>query len=150
MPKAKLGHLSLEDLQREIARRKKALPKLEKRRKKLLAALADLDEQMAQWQGAPAAKVSRRRVKRGRRSKNEVSLTDRLITALKGGRAMSISDLMAAAMKAGHKTTSKNFRLLVNQTLSRGKMFRGAGRGKYALKAQRKSKPGKMAVPAAQ
>jgi len=48
---------------------------------------------------------------------------------------MRVTEIEKAVRKAGYRTESKNFRLLVNQALLRGEQFRKVGHGRYALKA---------------
>lgn len=161
MAEEALGQVSMSDLQREIARRKKLLPSLKKKKDKLARQLAEVDAQLAQW-GADAEVPPRRgrkpgprkgrkpaaKARRGRKAKrtaNAMSLAARLAEVMKGAKPMSIAEAAAAAIQAGHQTAAKNFRLLVNQTLSRGKAFRTAGRGRYALKTERKAKAASQA-----
>lgn len=86
--------------------------------------------------GAAAAvagkKAARKRPKRGPRAG---SLKNILVQVVGKQKAMTVGEAMAAALAAGYKTTSKNFRLLVNQTLLKDDQFRKVGRGQYALKA---------------
>jgi len=51
-----------------------------------------------------------------------------------GGKAMSAGDITAAALKRGYKTTSANFRSIVNQALIKDRRFGSARRGLYQLK----------------
>lgn len=133
MPRAKLANVPLEALQKEIQRRQEALPKL-------IAARDELNRQIAELQSLGTAtpkaeaRVSSKRVKKGRRAKNKVSLANALAEALKGKQSLSVAEATEAVLSAGYKTTSNAFRSIVNQTLSKNKRFKSKGRGKYALK----------------
>jgi hypothetical protein len=72
---------------------------------------------------------------RGRgRGGNEQSLPMRLHTLLRG-KTMSVPDMAKAAKKAGHKTKSKNFAMVVRLALlSDRKMFKRVSRGQYTAK----------------
>src|SRR6266496_2014426 len=72
----------------------------------------------------------------GGRARNQQSLLEVIESALKsaGGKAMSVGDITAAALKRGYRTTSANFRSIVNQALIKDKRFGSAGRGLYQLK----------------
>ncbi|MEO1129536.1 MAG: hypothetical protein AAFX05_07495, partial [Planctomycetota bacterium] len=70
---------------------------------------------------------------RGRRPRNEASLADSL-TKLLRNKAMSVTDAAQAVQDAGYKTTSPNFRTIVNQTLLKDKRFKRVARGQYTAK----------------
>ena len=134
MPRAKLAKLTVVDLQKEIARRKKALPKLITKRDELNCQIAELEG----LGGAPAGRKRGRKPGakkgRGRRAKNATSLREVMIGVLKGRGAMSVADILNGALAAGYKTKSKTFRLIVNQMLSKDTNFKRVSRGRYALK----------------
>jgi hypothetical protein len=71
----------------------------------------------------------------GGRVRNPASLVATMENILKGAsKPMPVGDIEAAVLKSGYKTTSANFRGIVNQTLIKEKQFSSAGRGLYQLK----------------
>jgi len=152
-----LASVGIEILQAELNRRQGALPRLLKKQKKLAKALEAIEEKIATLGGSAPAKRGRKPGRKpGRKSgrkvagkktrpKNKLSLGDALAVALKGGKSMAIADAAEKVLKGGYKTNADNFKLIVNQTLLKDKRFRKAGRGKYALKQERKArKPRKI------
>lgn len=136
---AGLSRLSLSQLQREMDRRAAGVARLEKRRAKLLDELAQVEHEIAQAGGvitrggARVAGVTRRGTPR-KRPKNATNLVEALHRTLKG-RTLSVTDVAEAVQKGGYKTTSPNFRTIVNQALiTHKKLFRKISRGKYTSK----------------
>ena len=72
---------------------------------------------------------------RGRgRGGNEKSLAS-VLHSLLTGRTMSVAEMTQAAKQAGHKTKSKNFRVLVSLALLKNRdKFKRVGRGQYTAK----------------
>jgi hypothetical protein len=65
------------------------------------------------------------------RGGNEQSLPA-LLHSLLRDRTMSVREMAHAAKKAGHKSKSKNFRMIVSLALLKNrKMFKRVARGKY-------------------
>jgi len=51
------------------------------------------------------------------------------------GKTMNVADMAEAALKAGYKSTSKNFKTVVGLTLLKGKkMFKRVSRGQYTAR----------------
>lgn len=148
-------------LQAELKRREAKITQLEKKRDKLLAQAEALDKQIsgmggggtkkkrvskkkrttkkaAARRGRPRKKVARKKVarkkvtrKRGPRPRNKENLVGALQKVLKG-KTMSVSEVAVAVKKAGYKTKSANFRIIVNQALiSNRKLFKKVARGQY-------------------
>jgi alkylation response protein AidB-like acyl-CoA dehydrogenase len=69
---------------------------------------------------------------RGRRPQNAASLADSLVKVLQG-KEMSVPDVVEAVQKAGYRSSSKNFRVIVNQHLLKSP-FKRVGRGVYTVK----------------
>ena len=131
-----LSSATLAQLHREIERRVK---KLEERRDALLAELDEVEQEITAM-GGNTARVSRSRTAtggRGRgggRGKNAMNLVDSLQKLLKN-QTMSVTEMSDAVQKAGYKTSSPNFRTIVNQTLIKNpKVFKRVGRGQYTAK----------------
>ncbi len=140
-----LASASLDELEAELTRRTKKLPRLYQKRDKLEAELASLNEQISLLENIsgeetkPASKAKKTAKKTAgkktrKRAKNAVPLADVLAKALEGKGAVGISEAMDLARQAGYKSKSKQFRNIVNQTLSKDQRFKKVGRGKYALK----------------
>ncbi len=124
----KLGGISYEELQAEMNRRAKFVGRLERRREKLHAELAEVESELAAF-GALSASGGIRR-----RPRNEMNLVDTLAKVLKG-KTMSVTDAAQAARDAGYMTTAANFRTIVNQALIREtKTFKKVSRGQYTAK----------------
>jgi hypothetical protein len=80
---------------------------------------------------APSARSARVKVKR---AKNDLSLPQVLTTILKAKPGQSVAELTQAVLAAGYKSTSKDFKAIVPQTLYRDERFKRVGRGKFAVK----------------
>jgi alkylation response protein AidB-like acyl-CoA dehydrogenase len=76
-----------------------------------------------------SASGARRRRKYPR---NATNLGEALAAALKG-KQMSVTEAAEAVQKAGYKSTSRNFRVIVNQHLLKSP-FKRVGRGVYTVK----------------
>ncbi|MBO6514533.1 MAG: hypothetical protein JJ974_11260 [Phycisphaerales bacterium] len=125
---SKLGSVSFEELQAEMARRSKVVGRLERKRTRLQAELAQVDAELAEY-GALSASGGIRR-----RPRNEMNLVDTLQKVLKN-KTMSVTDAAQAARDAGYMTTAANFRTIVNQALIREtKTFKKVSRGQYTAK----------------
>lgn len=122
-----LSGLSLNELQREIMKRERTVSKLERKRAKLLKKLADLDTEILENGGSGrGGKGMGART----RARNESSLMDALAALLKG-KTMGVTEAAEAVQKAGYRTTSPNFRTMVNAALLNKKLFKRLERGKY-------------------
>jgi hypothetical protein len=132
-----LGAMTTEELEAELARREQNQGALLMRRDELLA---ELDEINAQLGGGRVVRRKAGKKKAGRprragagrkRPKNKTNLVDALAVVLKG-KQMSVTEVAAAVQKAGYKTSSANFRTIVNQALIKNtKVFKKVSRGLY-------------------
>lgn len=104
---------------------------LERRRDRVLAKLAALERKIEEHGGSAAAGGGGRRG--GARPKNSMNLAQALAGVLKG-RTMSVTDVAQAVQRAGYKTSSANFRTIVNQTLIKSDKFKKVSRGQYTAK----------------
>ena len=136
MPRSRLSTMSIADLRHEIERRQKLLPKLIAQRDALSREITEL-QALATPQARKATKpeAAPKKTRRRRRAENKVGLADALALFLKGKKNVSIGDAMEGVLAAGYKTTSKDFRKVVNKTLLTDKRFKKTGRGVFALKA---------------
>ncbi len=130
-----LSGVSIETLQAEISRRRAGLGALERKRKTLLSRLAKVEAKIVAHGGtadrAAGVRVGRRGARR--RAQNDMSLAASLKKVLTG-KTMGVSEVAEAVQRAGYKTTSPNFRTIVNQTLIKGNGFRKVKRGKYTAR----------------
>lgn len=123
---ASVAELSIESLERLIAKRRRDLARLLKKRQKVERKLAVIDEQIASLGGSGAV--------RGSRARNEVSLVEAITGVLeKAGGAMKVGDITYKVLATGYRSTSPNFKSIVNQTLIKEKKFKNAARGLYHL-----------------
>lgn len=130
---------SVAQLRKELAAKERQIDRLKARRAKTAGELKRLDREIAHLSGKPAAggksgRKKRAKQKRRRRPKNKAGLADTLARVLKGKKGVSIEEAVDLVRKAGYKSTSKNFRGLVGQTLSGDARFKSVDRGVYSLK----------------
>lgn len=149
-----LASITIEDLQKELRRRRSALPGLEARRNALLRKLADVDAKITALGGPsgsmPALAIGPR--KRGRPpgsgkkvggvppvgkgvrltkgTVREGSLIDFLRKAL-NGKTMGVDEALAAVKALGYQSDSPNFKVMVNASLLKKQFFKRIARGKY-------------------
>ena len=130
-----LASMTIREMKLEIQRRQAGVAKLEKKRKKILGQLAAVDKQIAGITGGGGAKRGRKPGRRpgGKRPVNKVNLSDSIAGVLKKDKPSKIAVVVKAVLKSGYKSNSKNFRLIVTQTLVKDKRFKSAGRGLYVL-----------------
>lgn len=122
-------------LRAELERRERAVGDLVAQRRDLLAQLASIDRELAAFKVKPGGRAPRAlavgRPPTGRkRHKNESNLEEALAGVLKG-KTMGVTEVARAVQEAGYKTTSPNFRTIVNQALLRSKLIKKLARGKY-------------------
>ncbi len=140
-PRARRGlaSVSTESLQAELRRRQSGVRLLERARDRMMAKLSHLESRIADYGGAVMAAVGRRGRAAGRRvgsrprPRNELNLTESLARVLRG-RTMSVTEVSGAVQRAGYRTTSPNFRTIVNQALINSDKFRKVSRGKYTAR----------------
>lgn len=143
-----LARIDTAALRRELARRQRRLGPLQRKQKVLLARAAVLGaeiaalggdfEGMRRGPGRPPklggpALATGQRTPSGKRFRNEMNLVDALASVLKG-KTMGVTEVSDAVQAAGYKTTSPNFRSIVNQALINKKnkrLFRKVARGRY-------------------
>ncbi len=129
-----LVRVSVADLQAEIDRR---LRTLDDRRAKLVAQLDAIESEMVAYNGAVSARrATLLKTRRGRkRPRNRTNLVSALTEVL-CDRTMSVTEMSVAVQKGGYRTTSPNFRTIVNQTLINNKQtFKRVARGCYTARA---------------
>ena len=147
----KLSALSVEELLAEVNRRRKALPKLLKQKAEIQEKLTAIEEEIqaldsdavksgkvgsirrarqAQW----AKSVQAPTAARNKRARNNISLMDAVLRVLQTEKSMSIPDIMAAVVNIGYQSKSRNFAVIIGQTLrAAGEKVVRVKRGAYAL-----------------
>lgn len=137
MPRGRPKALSIAELERLLEERRSSVAKLQKRRDELQAKLDDLDREIAAAGGGsrgPGGPGERPARTAGGRARNATSLGDAIAAAMDGKGPMSVGDILDAVTAGGYRSTSANFRGIVNQTLIKDKRFHSASRGNYATK----------------
>ncbi len=123
--------MSIAQLEQILAGRKADLSEKMRERTRLMKRLEQLDADIRRLGGSGG----RRGRAGGGRSRNENSLLETLENVLRSaGKPMKIAEIAEAAVKAGYRSSSANFRGIVNQTLIKDKRFSSASRGVYQLK----------------
>lgn len=108
--------------------RRLELGRLRKQRAELQRKLDGLDRVIGKIEGGG-------RMGGGSRARNSKSLNDTLEEVLSNGKPMSVGDIVEAVKAAGYRSSSANFRGIVNQTLIKeNKRFAATERGVYQLK----------------
>ena len=137
MAKKTLTKMTIQQLETEIARRKKILSRFQKQRADLVKKLEEIDGRIADLTGGDVKKSPKKKpAPKYRRVKNKQSLVEALITVLKDKGKLTVREAAEAVLASGYKTTSKAFNLIVNQTLSKHPKFQKVARGIYALKGK--------------
>jgi len=128
--------ISTVDLRAELGRREGQVGKLQTRHRVLSAELAQLEGELAAFgltsgAGGRAGRRPRVMIPAGRkRPRNDSNLEEALAKVLKG-KTMGVTEVAAAVQEAGYRTTSPNFRTIVNQALIRSTLIKKIARGQY-------------------
>jgi hypothetical protein len=121
---------TISELERLLNKQKKRMQELQKRKARLTAQIAKIDQQIGGLRGAPAPirKVRRRRKRRGR------SLEQVVVDVLKGSpQPKSAAEITEAVEKAGYRTSSKNLISLVRQVCYKSDQIQTKERGRFVL-----------------
>jgi len=146
MAKNALVNMTIAQLKAEIVRRQKGLSQLKKKRAGLVKELDRITREIADATGSKARKKRAKKApakKKVKRAKNKMSLVQVLVGVLKGKTGVPVDEALAGVLAAGYKSTSKEFKLIVNQTLSKNPKFRKVARGVYALRGKQVAAPKK-------
>jgi len=147
----KLKNISVRNLRRELARRESGAAKLSAKHADLSKRIAGLEAELADlgMDAAPARRGPKpgRMGKRGpgrpkgskaksgkvggKRAKNAMALPEAIATGVKVGATVSPAQAAVAAKKAGYKTTSANFGMIVANCLAKDGNYKKLGRGQY-------------------
>ena len=131
MPRGSNGvNLSLDQLERMLNQRRRELSRLTRKRATAQRRLEDIDDKIRRLGGSA---ISMRGG--GRRARNDQSLVEVIHSVLqKAGRPLRVSAIADAANAAGYRSSSANFRGIVNQMLIKDPRFTSQNRGFYQLK----------------
>lgn len=128
------GRFNIADLERILQERRSEVNRLQRQRSEVQKRLDALDRQIAKVAGAGGAGGTGRRGGGGR-ARNDQSLADMIEAALRGsGGPMKVGDIAEAVQRAGYRSSSANFRGIVNQMLIKDKRFAATDRGVYGIK----------------
>lgn len=132
MAKRVLAKVSTDDLAAELQRRNRGLKSLERKRDRLVKQLEELNAQIRSMGGLATSGPGGRK-----RPRNAMNLQEALVKLLRN-KTLSVTEIAEEVQKAGYKTSSENFRTIVNQTLITSPAFKRVSRGKYTTKANYK------------
>jgi hypothetical protein len=129
------NNLTIAQIESMLHSRRSQLATLSKDRAKLLKQLESVDAKIKHLSGGAPVKGGFA-VNAAGRARNSASLISMMMSQLqKAGKALSVSDILQGVQSAGYRSTSPNFRGIVNQTLIKErKRFSNVGRGMYQLK----------------
>ena len=124
------SELTVAQLEKLLANRKSELDGLFKDRAKLEKQIDAVNEKISRLGGGSMSKRT------GGRAKNSMSLIDAIAEVLtKAGGPVGVGDIVGGVTEVGYRSTSANFRGIVNQTLIKErKRFLSTARGMYQLK----------------
>lgn len=132
MARPALAGLTISRLESMLTQQRSKKKDLLKERAKIQTQLEKIDRQIASLDGGSGAGS----MTSGGRPRNEMSLVAALESVLeKHTKGLSVSDILDGVVSAGYKSSSPNFRGIINQTLIKEKKkFVSVERGVYALK----------------
>ena len=123
---------SIADLQAMIRARRGERQKLVNERKKLQKRLDKIDREIAAFDGESGNGAGDGSV--GTRPRNAQPLPDAIAAVLKSGKgSMRVGDIAEAVQSNGYRSSSDNFKGIVNQALIKDARFKQDGRGVYKL-----------------
>lgn len=134
MSRPRLGsNLSITELETILEDRRKELHNLHKERAQIQKRLEEIDEQIRELEGGPEeGQAAAAPVGRTHNDKSLIEMMEEVLTA--AAAPMRVSEVTQKVIAAGYKTTSTNFRGIVNQALIKDKRFVCTARGWYNLK----------------
>ncbi|MCC7350758.1 MAG: hypothetical protein IT446_09330 [Phycisphaerales bacterium] len=121
--------LSINELEQKLNRSRSQLNKLMRKRMRLQTQMDALDREIKKIAGDGSVAGAVRT-----RAKNSISLADAIAKVLENGKPAVVSDVARSVRELGYRSSSPNFRAIVNQTLIKDKRFVSGGRGLYQLK----------------
>ncbi|HEV8604991.1 MAG TPA: HTH domain-containing protein [Tepidisphaeraceae bacterium] len=130
MPRPSNGvNLTVDQLERMLNQRRRELSRLTRKRATAQRRLEDIDDRIRRLGGTGGVRGG------GRRARNEQSLVEVIHQVLqKAARPLRVSAIAESVSSAGYRSTSDNFRGIVNQMLIKDPRFTSQNRGFYQLK----------------
>ena len=126
-----LARLSLDELEQMLEGRRRTLKKLQKQRAKWQKRLDRVDAEIAAMSGRRSSLRGG-----GKRPRNPVNLPDAIAGVLASSRQpLFVSEITDRVQKAGYRSSSANFRGIVNLTLIKDKRFENTARGVYRMRS---------------
>lgn len=126
-----LRSLSVASLQAELRRRERSVGKLVAKYNRAMAKAEAIAEQIRASGGSVRGGTSSVAMSGRKRPKNDSNLVEALAKVL-SGKTMGVTEVSEAVQKAGYRTSSANFRTIVNQALIKHpKLFKKVSRGQY-------------------
>jgi len=116
------------DLNRELERREMSAEALLRKREKLINELEKIESEIEASGVASGGNALR---PKRRRAKNDMSLGDALAQSMEVRAVVSPAEASQLVKANGYKTTSKNFNMMVSNTLAKDKRFKRVSRGQY-------------------
>ena len=132
MARTAMAGLTITKLESLLNQQRSRKKELMRERARIVTQLEKVDRQIASLDGGSGSGGGGG----GSRARNEKSLVATLEEVLeKSPKGLGVSDILAAVQSAGYKSSSPNFRGIINQTLIKErKKFAAVSRGVYALK----------------
>ena len=129
MARPALSGMTISRLESMLKQQRSKKKELLRERNRIAAQLDKINRQIAGLNGSASVSSSGR-------ARNSMSLVATLESVLeKQSKGLSVSDILVAVQASGYKSSSPNFRGIVNQTLIKErKKFVALSRGVYALK----------------
>src|SRR5688500_12738250 len=134
--RSELSAMSIGDLERLIEKRRKQVNRLLRKRATILRKVGALDEEIRGLGGSiDMSERGAGSAGNGRRARNDRPLADVVVEVLqKAGEPMKVSDIADKVQVTGYRSTSANFRGIVNQLLIKDKRFTSPSRSLYQMK----------------
>ena len=136
-----LAAASIAVLERALANRRREVDRLQARRDRWAARLADVERALAAVRGGPGAgrppaAAAARKVAPRRRYRGQTSLAEAISQVLKSaGAPMRLTAVADSVRAAGYKSGAKRFDKMVHKAINRLAAVRRVGRGMYVSKA---------------
>lgn len=136
MARTAMAGLTITKLESLLNQQRSRKKELMRERLRIMNQLEKVDRQIASLDGGSGGGGGGGGTSSSGRARNEKSLVATLEEVLeKSPKGMGVSDILAAVQSAGYKSSSPNFRGIINQTLIKErKKFASVSRGVYALK----------------
>ncbi len=151
-----LKSMSTRELRRELERREAGASKLKAQHADLAKRLAAVESELADLgvesvparkgrkpgrpagagkakgkAGRPKGSRNKAKGKGSKRAKNEMTLPEAIISGVKVGATVSPAEAAVTARKAGYRSSSSNFGMIVANALAKDSRFKKLGRGQY-------------------